>query len=141
MMDQQNFEAVRPASADPHLTAAPRHPASVESLARELGLKLGVQHELTIRRIRRGKTYSFVRANGTPVRHTGTINDAHLAEDDRKAERHQDVDRKQDQAGKALHDENGTKVTYRVVAEHRCPPSGKVPRRKHIRDAGVLSVE
>jgi len=32
------------------------------------------QNELTIRRIKRGKYYSFVRANGTPVRHTGTIN-------------------------------------------------------------------
>jgi DNA topoisomerase-1 len=46
---------------------------SVESLAQELGLKLGDQNELTIRRIKRGKSYSFVRANGTPIRHAGTI--------------------------------------------------------------------
>ena len=28
---------------------------------------------MTIRRIKRGKSYSFVRANGTPIRHAGTI--------------------------------------------------------------------
>ncbi len=88
MMDQQNFEAPRPASADPAVALAealgqlPKAPdarpkaangTSVESLAQELGLKLGDQNELTIRRIKRGKSYSFVRANGTPIRHTGTI--------------------------------------------------------------------
>src|SRR4051794_3576521 len=88
MMDQQNFEAPRPASADPAVALAealgqlPKAPVakpkttkatSVESLAQDLGLKLGDQNELTIRRIKRGKSYSFVRANGTPVRDTGTI--------------------------------------------------------------------
>jgi DNA topoisomerase-1 len=89
MMDQQNFEAARPVSADPAVAlakalgqlpkAAPAAAAkttpktSVEDLAQELGLKLGDQNELTIRRVKRGKTYSFVRANGTAVRHAGTI--------------------------------------------------------------------
>src|SRR6266446_7360318 len=73
MMDQQNFEAERPVSADPHPAVTPGHPASVESLAKELGLKLGDQNELTIRRIKRGKNYSFVRANGTAIRHVGII--------------------------------------------------------------------
>jgi DNA topoisomerase-1 len=88
MMDQQNFEAPRPVSADPTVALAealgqlPKTPVakakiangtSVESLAQELGLKLGDQNELTIRRIKRGKNYSFVRANGTPIRHVGTI--------------------------------------------------------------------
>ncbi len=88
MMDQQNFEAPRPVSADPAVALAealgqlPKVPVakakmangtSVESLAQELGLKLGDQNELTIRRVRRGKNYSFVRANGTPIRHVGTI--------------------------------------------------------------------
>src|SRR5258705_12480640 len=73
MMDQQNFEAARPVSADPPMANPPRHPASVESLAKELGLKLGDQNELTIRRVKRGKSYSFIRANGTPIRHVGTI--------------------------------------------------------------------
>jgi DNA topoisomerase-1 len=115
MMDQQNFEAARPASADPDAVAlakalgqwpkappAIKSPAikapparkakpssvadrlaakaaapSVESLAEEHGLKLGDQNELTIRRIRRGKSYSFVRANGRPIRHTGTIKRLH----------------------------------------------------------------
>src|SRR5258707_5335177 len=88
MMDQQNFEAAEPVSADPAVALAkalgqlPKAPASkpklngktsVESLAKELGLKLADQNELTIRRIKRGKNYSFVRANGTPIRHVGTI--------------------------------------------------------------------
>src|SRR6266702_4768760 len=77
MMDQQNFEAARPVSADPHPAVTPGHPATVESLARELGLTLGDQNELTIRRIKRGKTYSFVRANGTRIRHVGTIRRLH----------------------------------------------------------------
>src|SRR5437764_608316 len=72
MIDQQNLEAPRPASADSVVTVTPVHPGSVESLAKELGLKLGDQNGLTIRRIKRGKSYSFVRANGSPIRHTGT---------------------------------------------------------------------
>jgi len=77
MMDQQDFEAARPVSADPLMATTPAHPGSVESLAKELGLKLGDQNKLTIRRIKRGKTYSFVRANGTPIRHVGTIKRLH----------------------------------------------------------------
>jgi DNA topoisomerase I len=90
MIDQQNFEAPRPVSADPAVALAealgqlPKAPpvkipptiaakTSVEALARDIGLTLGDQNELTIRRIKRGKNYSFVRANGTPIRHVGTI--------------------------------------------------------------------
>jgi len=88
MMDQQNFEASRPESADPAVALAealgqgPQKRSkqsllagktSVESLASELGLKLGDQNELTIRRVKRGKAYSFVRANGTPVKDSSTI--------------------------------------------------------------------
>jgi DNA topoisomerase I len=96
MMDQQNFEATRPVSADPAVALAealgqlPKAPlkvparipspkskietrATVESLAQGHGLKLGDQNGLTIRRIKRGKNYSFIRANGTPIRHVGTI--------------------------------------------------------------------
>jgi len=102
-MDQQNFDGLRPASADPEVALAkalgqwPPKPAraklalkglsggkatidgktSVEDLAEELGLKLGDQNELTIRRIRRGKSYSFIRANGTTIRHAGTIRRLH----------------------------------------------------------------
>jgi len=89
MMDQQNLEPVRPASADPAVALAellgqlPK-PATekpkavvakttVAELAQELGLKLGDQNDLTIRRIKRGKSYSFVRANGTRIKHVGTI--------------------------------------------------------------------
>jgi DNA topoisomerase-1 len=102
MMDQQNFEAARPVSADPAVALAqalgqmpkptqkitPRttpktgagavaKTASVEALAQELGLRLGDQNQLTIRRIKRGRSYSFVRANGTAVRHAGTIRRLH----------------------------------------------------------------
>ncbi|MEA2882292.1 MAG: topoisomerase [Bradyrhizobium sp.] len=73
MMDQQNFEAPRPASADSSPVAPQNPPTSVESLAQELGLKLGDQNELTIRRIKRGKGYSFVRADGKAIRHPGII--------------------------------------------------------------------
>ena len=91
MMDQQSFEATRPVSADPAVALAEalgqlpkptlKSPAakshvvaktSVEDLAQELGLKLGDQNGLTIRRVKRGKGYSFHRANGTQIRHAGT---------------------------------------------------------------------
>src|SRR4051794_38505298 len=72
MMDQQNFEATRPASADSP-PVAPQNPASVESLAHELGLKLGDQNELTIRRIKRGKGYSFLGPDGKVIRDRGII--------------------------------------------------------------------
>src|SRR6201999_4653910 len=39
--------------------------------------KLADQNQLTIRRIKRGRGYSFVRANGTQVRHAGTIRRLH----------------------------------------------------------------
>ncbi|MEH2530700.1 DNA topoisomerase-1 [Bradyrhizobium sp. AZCC 1588] len=93
MMDQQNFEATRPVSADPAValaealgqlpkeppksSAAKPHIISVEALAQGLGLKLGDQNGLTIRRIKRGKSYSFIRANGTQIRHAGTIRRLH----------------------------------------------------------------
>ncbi len=92
MMDQQNIEAARPVSADPAVALAkalgqwPKKPAAkpnlagkttVEELAQEHGLKLGDQNELTIRRVKRGKNYSFVRANGSHVRDTRTIRRLH----------------------------------------------------------------
>lgn len=46
---------------------------TVEALARELGLTLGDQSELTIRRRKSGKAYSFIRENGTRIRHAHTI--------------------------------------------------------------------
>ena len=92
MTDQQNFAAAQSDSADPAVALAkalgqwpkaePAKPAlngktSVEELAGELGLKLGDQNELTIRRIRRGKGYSFVRANGAHIRCARTIRRLH----------------------------------------------------------------
>jgi len=96
MMDQQNIAAVRPVSADPAVALAealgqwPKQPAaelrlnapvaiktSVEDIARDLGLRLGDQNELNIRRIKRGKNYSFVRANGARVRDARTIRRLH----------------------------------------------------------------
>jgi DNA topoisomerase-1 len=93
MMDQQNLVATRPSSADPSLPLAkalgqwpPKLPTakqklsaktSVEELAQELGLRLGDQNALTIRRIKRGKNYSFVRANGSHIRDARTIRRLH----------------------------------------------------------------
>ena len=73
MMDQQNFEAPQPASADPAVALAEmlgqlpkpqaekpaRAKTSVAELAEHLGLKLGDQNTLTIRRIKRGKGYQL----------------------------------------------------------------------------------
>ncbi|WOH81902.1 DNA topoisomerase IB [Bradyrhizobium sp. BEA-2-5] len=103
MMDQQNIAAVRPVSADPAVALAKalgqwpkqtpraklRSPSTlkldasaairttVEELARDLGLRLGDQNELTIRRIKRGKGYSFVRPNGAHIRDARTIRRLH----------------------------------------------------------------
>src|SRR5579871_1358296 len=92
MTDQQNFEALPPGGADPEVALAkalgqwpkpaPAKPAatpapSVEALAGELGLKLGDQNQLTIRRVRRGKSYSFIRANGSRIRDSKTIRRLH----------------------------------------------------------------
>ncbi|MDE2061946.1 MAG: DNA topoisomerase IB [Bradyrhizobium sp.] len=99
MTDQQNFETARLDVAGPEIALAkalgqwpkprpskPRrrgHKAaaatapSVEILARELGLTLGEQTQLTIRRVKRGKTYSFVRANGSHIRDAKTIRRLH----------------------------------------------------------------
>jgi len=106
MTDQQNFESPRVGPADAEVALAkalgqwPPKPArrkltpedlahaktadaqgnaktSVEELAKRIGLKLGDQTELTIRRIKRGKSYTFIRANGTKIRHAGTIRRLH----------------------------------------------------------------
>src|SRR5438105_10094422 len=93
MMDQQNLEATRPASADPAVALAemlgqlPTVPVekpkpvaaktTVAELAEHHGLKLGDQNALTIRRIKRGKSYSFIRANGTKISHEPTIRRLH----------------------------------------------------------------
>jgi DNA topoisomerase-1 len=56
--------------------ASPTAPP-VEVLAKDLGLTLGEQHQLTIRRIKRGKSYSFVRANGSHIRDAKVIRRLH----------------------------------------------------------------
>ena len=96
-MNDQDFTAARSNSADPEVALAialgqwPKasatpatarleihgKPASVEALARQLGLRLGDQNQLTIRRIKRGKGYSFVRANGSHIRDARTIRRLH----------------------------------------------------------------
>jgi DNA topoisomerase I len=99
MMDQQNYVAPPPGGVDPEVALAkalgqlpkpaPASPGvpprkkdqttapSVEILAKELGLTLGEQSQLTIRRVRRGKNYSFVRANGSHIRDISTIRRLH----------------------------------------------------------------
>ena len=99
MTDQQNFDAAptgvtgpevalakalgqwpKPAPARPRAGRRKMAQASapaVEILARELGLTLGEQQQLTIRRIKRGKSYSFVRANGSHIRDAKVIRRLH----------------------------------------------------------------
>src|SRR3984957_13884589 len=100
MMDQQSLTETQPGVADPEVALAKvlgqwpeaesatppvlpvKNPAktpppSVESLASEHGLKLGEQNQLTIRRIKRGKSYSFIRANGSHIRDARTIRRLH----------------------------------------------------------------
>ena len=98
-MDQQNYVTTPPGGVDPEVALAkalgqlpkpaPASPGvpprkkdqttapSVEILAKEMGLTLGEQSQLTIRRIRRGKNYSFVRANGSHIRDISTIRRLH----------------------------------------------------------------
>ena len=99
MTDQQNVETARLDVAGPEVALAkalgqwpkpepvkPRVRArkaaqatapSVEVLAKDLGLTLGEQTQLTIRRIKRGKNYSFVRPNGSRIRDAKTIRRLH----------------------------------------------------------------
>jgi DNA topoisomerase-1 len=78
MMDQQNFDASK---AEAKLDPAPAAdsatetdaPASVEQLAKDLGLKLGEVEHLTIRRIKRGKRWQYLRADGSVVKQPGTL--------------------------------------------------------------------
>jgi len=66
MMDQQNFDA-------PGAAAGPEPLASVELLASDLGLTLGEPEQLTIRRIRRGKRFQYLRADGSQVKQQATL--------------------------------------------------------------------
>jgi len=64
------------------------------------------------------------------------VDDAHLAKDDGKAERHQYVDGKQDQASEALHREDCAEITNRIIAEHRTNLRRREgSRRERIRKA------
>ncbi len=77
MTDQQNFDATVREPVSDAIVLEPKaskvRVTSVEALAEDLGLTLGDQDELTIRRVKRGKTYSFLRANGSVIKHAGTI--------------------------------------------------------------------
>ncbi|MGH6776455.1 MAG: DNA topoisomerase IB [Bradyrhizobium sp.] len=94
MTDQQNSSAAEATAADSAIALADalgqwpkpervkpaaklNGKASVELLAKELGLRLGDQNQLTIRRIKRGTGYSFVRANGSHIRDARTIRRLH----------------------------------------------------------------
>ena len=61
------------ACAEPQVRTPPRHPATVVRLAKKLGLTLGDQTELGIRRLKKGKGYCFVRADGKAVRDPAAI--------------------------------------------------------------------
>lgn len=65
MVDQQNLEIAE--------TATAVRPASVGELIEDAGLTLGAPESLTIRRIRRGKRYHYLRADGSAVKQQSTI--------------------------------------------------------------------
>lgn len=74
MVDGQRFTPSESAvCAEPQAHTPPRHPATVLRLAKKLGLTLGDQNEFEIRRLKRGKGYCFVRANGKAVRDPAAI--------------------------------------------------------------------
>lgn len=74
MADGQNFAELQQASGIETLDAPARsHSSSVKRLVRKLGLKLGDRNEFEIRRVKRGKGYSFVHANGKVVRDISTV--------------------------------------------------------------------
>ncbi len=77
MIDQQTFDISRSEPATETVTIEPRAAklkvTSAESLAEDLGLTLGDQENLTITRRKRGKKYSFLHANGSVIKHAGTI--------------------------------------------------------------------
>ncbi len=77
-LDQQTLRKamaarVEPAVVLPRPAPAQSGPPMPGPLARKLGLKLGDQSELTIRRIKRGRGYSFIRENGKLVRQAWEI--------------------------------------------------------------------
>ena len=87
MMDQQTSRLRRPVSADPcacdeALGQLPKAPPAKPDIATKTTVEIDGpgtraqarrRNQLTIRRVERGKSYSFVRANGTAIRHAGTI--------------------------------------------------------------------
>ena len=55
-------------------SASPKaHPAAVQKLTRQFGLRVGHQADLTIRRLKRGTGYSFVNGDGRAIRDTATL--------------------------------------------------------------------
>jgi DNA topoisomerase-1 len=80
MSDQQvlsetGFRGRSPATPPPLDSGRPqkRNSLHVVRLARKLGLKIGDQQQLTVRRLRRGKEFSFVGENGRTIRDAATI--------------------------------------------------------------------
>ena len=73
MIDQHNFAVDERAGVGIHPGQSAVASRSVVVLAGKLGLTLGSPVELTIRRIRRGKGYSFLRPNGSAVRQASQV--------------------------------------------------------------------
>ena len=60
-------------ASGPVAKTSSRPASTVALLARKLGLRLGDQSALTVRRLRRGKGYRFIRDDGKPVREQNLI--------------------------------------------------------------------
>ncbi|MCY1185203.1 hypothetical protein D9M73_259620 [compost metagenome] len=65
------------------------------------------------------------------------VDDAHLAEDDRKSVRHQNVDGEQDKACESLHHKDRAEIANRIVAEHfNSPRRGSLAPQTNPRREG-----
>lgn len=72
MTDQQNFEISTPSRRRSRVSGQVS-PSRVARLARKLGLRLGHQDELTIRRVKRGKGFGFVADSGKAIRKPAVV--------------------------------------------------------------------
>jgi DNA topoisomerase-1 len=61
------------AEQDVEQSRAPRRSSALQRLSRRFGLRLSQQGELTIRRVKRGGRYRFVRSDGRAITDTGTL--------------------------------------------------------------------
>jgi len=111
----------------------PSAPAATNAIDEEVAVEEARQ--IVLEQVRRHPGDVGAQNHEFAVRH---VDDAHLAEDDRKTERHQHEHREQDQPGKTLHDEDRGEIANRIVAEHQEAPWKSSLSRSSSRELGAL---